>query len=448
MLLVSVACWIGAGCSKPAEGSAGAASTLPSSAASSNAIAAASPPVRLAITDAVNAGVSLAANGSTVVAVWAAITDGRANIYAAVSRDGAATFEAPVRVNDRDGDARFSGEQAPRVAIGKDIAVVWPSRQGSTSVIRLARSADGGRTFSHATTVHAGALTGARGWASLSAGPSGDVRVAWLDGRNANAGSHDAAAHGEAAHDAAEHAQAAAHEMHEAMRQDIVFARIAADGERTESSVATNVCFCCKTSVVTSASGAIHVAWRHIFPTNLRDIAVGTSTDGGKTFSAPVRVSEDHWQIAGCPEDGPALAAGDAALHIAWSTMTEATPPQKVVFYSYSTDGGHSFAPRVRLDTGAGAETVAAHAQIVSAGARVFATWDESAESRHRIQVREITSKPGAASWTPDLHAAVTFGADAPATYPAIVALPDGLVLAWTNNAPSGSGVIVQRLRR
>jgi hypothetical protein len=91
---------------------------------------------------------------------------------------------------------------------------------------------------------------------------------------------------------------------------------------------------------------------------------------------------------------------------------------------------------------------VAAHAQIVSAGARVFATWDESAESRHRIQVREITSKPGAAAWTPDLHAAVTFGADAPATYPAIVALPDGLVLAWTNNAPSGSGVIVQRLRR
>src|SRR5262245_5841921 len=85
--------------------------------------------VQLAIANETNAGVSLAASGTLVVAVWTASNGQRTNIHAAVSHDGAATFGAPVRVNDRDGDARFSGEQAPRVAIGRDIAVVWPSRE-------------------------------------------------------------------------------------------------------------------------------------------------------------------------------------------------------------------------------------------------------------------------------------------------------------------------------
>ena len=40
------------------------------------------------------------------------------DVYAAFSRDGGASFGAPARVNDVDGDARVSGEQAPRVALG------------------------------------------------------------------------------------------------------------------------------------------------------------------------------------------------------------------------------------------------------------------------------------------------------------------------------------------
>ena len=86
--------------------------------------------------------------------------------------------------------------------------------------------------------------------------------------------------------------------------------------------------------VVDAANG--HVRLRH-------------SDDAGRTFSAPVRVSEDHWQIDGCPEDGPSLAVTtDNVVHIVWPTLVGDASKEKAVFYSASTDGGQTFAPRVR----------------------------------------------------------------------------------------------------
>ena len=128
---------------------------------------------------------SISASGHRVAVVWAATTEGQTNIYAAVSEDDGTTFAAPVRVNDVEGDARVNGEQAPRVAVGRDIVVAWQSRRSGTSQVRAARSTDGGRTFGVAETIHDSTLTGARGWSSLVLDGDGAAHVAWLDGRNA-----------------------------------------------------------------------------------------------------------------------------------------------------------------------------------------------------------------------------------------------------------------------
>ena len=87
--------------------------------------------------------------------------------------------------------------------------------------------------------------------------------------------------------------------------QDIYHSTIGPDGRITESMIATGVCFCCKTAVAVDARGAVYAAWRHIFPGSMRDIAFAKSIDGGKHFSPLVRVSEDKWELNGCPEDGP-----------------------------------------------------------------------------------------------------------------------------------------------
>jgi hypothetical protein len=48
-------------------------------------------------------------------------------------------------------------------------------------------------------------------------------------------------------------------------------------------------------------------------------IAFTLSRDGGRTFASPIRVSDDHWVLDGCPENGPALAV-DASrrVHLVW----------------------------------------------------------------------------------------------------------------------------------
>src|SRR5581483_7813077 len=114
-----------------------------------------------------NGNASIAAEGSTVVVVWTAATAaGPADVYSAVSTDGATTFAAPVRVNDVPGDARVSGEQPPRVALqprrGQPpaINIVWTTKGASGTRIVQVRSDDGGRTFSHAAAIPGGDAVG------------------------------------------------------------------------------------------------------------------------------------------------------------------------------------------------------------------------------------------------------------------------------------------------
>ncbi len=326
------------------------------------------PVVRLHIAHADSRGTSLAASGTRVVVVWAATAGDQTNIYSSVSDDAGVTFGEPVRVNDVDGDARVNGEQPPRVAVGPDIVVAWQTRRTGVSQILAARSVDGGRSFQHAATIHSETLTGARGWSSLVLDADGAAHIAWLDGRNA---ANKAAPMSPGA--------AGAHVHSEPMRQDIFQVTLRPDGTREETSVATNVCFCCKTSIATGPRGSLYVAWRHIYPTNLRDMAVAASVDGGRTFTAPVRVSEDGWQLDGCPEDGPSIAADAAGiLHIVWPTIVDKNDGnRKGIFYSFSRDGGRTFAPRVHVDVGKDVRN-ASHPQITTAGERMAIVWDES----------------------------------------------------------------------
>lgn len=159
----------------------------------------------LGVPGASNSTPSLAAAGRIVAAVWASAKEGSANVYLAVSRDGGLTFAAPVRVNDRDGDAGATNEQPPRIFISgpanlPTLTVVWSKRdpgppQTRRDVIRMARSTDGGRTFAPARVTHDSAFTGARGWQSLTVGPDGTAHVVWLDGRDAARRTAESASH-------------------------------------------------------------------------------------------------------------------------------------------------------------------------------------------------------------------------------------------------------------
>jgi len=363
----------------------------------------------LALADRSNAHLSLAADGDRVGAVWAASNSAGTDIYAAFSRDDGLHFGPPVRVNDVPGDANAGGEQPPRIVIKDErVNVIWVSKQGSAAAIRAAASNDGGATFARATTITPSGLTGARGWESAALSEDGALHAVWLDGRNAVPAAHDHHAR------SAPNAPAAARAP---MRQDIYHAIWRGTDAPVETMVAANVCFCCKTAIV-SRGREVYVAWRHLFDGGIRDIAVARSSDGGATFSAPVRVSPDNWKIDACSDDGPAMAVdANDALHIVWPTMVHEPAGDRIaIFEAESTNGGATFTPRRRVDTGVAS---AAHPRIAIGPAGAAVVWDELAEGERRGWMRIADGRP------------VSLSAAA-ATYPAIAATTRAFVVGWT----------------
>ena len=398
--------------------------------------------ITLSVAGRSNAAASVAAFGQTVAAVWTASTNDTSDVYISVSTDGGATFSAPARVNDIEGDARASGEQAARVMVGyrNAVHVVWPAKPGGQTVIRHSASKDGGRTFSPAETIAGASLTGARGWQAAALGYDGGVQVVWLDGRNAAPMTH---AHGKGASKSAfAKATARPRRSSESVggpmrpdggpRQDIFHASWKSDSRPVEHLIQANVCFCCKTAVVASGE-KVYTAWRHIYPGSLRDIAVARSMDNGATFGPPIRVSEDGWKIDACPDDGPAMAAdGHDGIHIAWPTLVAGDTPRKGIFYS--TLRGDSFAPRVRLDAG---DADPAHPQIAADHhTNTAVVWDERTSERRRIVFRPVTD--GA------VEAPRFFDGDG-VSYPVVAAGEGYWIVLWSAQDASGGSVIEGR---
>ena len=170
----------------------------------------------------------------------------------------------------------------------------------------------------------------------------------------------------------------------------------------------------------------------------MRDIAVATSTDGGRTFSQPGRVNEDKWQLSGCPDDGPAMAIDPGGVaHLAWPTLVGQDPPQKAVVYAFTRDG-RNFEPRVILS--GDKQEDAAHPQIAGdAAGNIGVVWDEQDADVRRIVLR---TSPAGANRFGAPRALNTAGS---AFHPAIAGLGTGFVVAWGSGTESQSAIVVQR---
>ena len=144
-------------------------------------------------------------------------------------------------------------------------------------------------------------------------------------------------------------------------------------------------CPCCRTAVATGADGAVYIAWRRVFPGDVRDIVVARSTDYGRTWSAPVRAHEDGWVFAGCPHAGPAMQMDSRGrLHVVWWTGKEGSAG---VYYARSDDGARTFRAPVALGTAEFSRP--AHVQLALANdSTVVAVWDDGTRDVPRVVMR------------------------------------------------------------
>lgn len=400
----------------------------------------------IAIAGRTNANPSLASNGRFVALAWgAAGKDGVIDIYAAVSRDAGNTFGAPAQVSNATSRASLSGEQPPRVALvprqGTEpaIVVVWTTKGNGGTRIVSAESRDGGKTFASPTLVPGTDAAGNRGWESIAIERDGRVAALWLDHRETASSGMSGTHAGHAAHQAGAHSnEPKADGVARAQLSKLFFGRVGATSAPT--AITGGVCYCCKTALVAGADGSLYAAWRHVYPGNRRDIAFTASRDAGRSFSAPVRISEDQWQLDGCPENGPAMAVDTSnRVHVVWPTLVQESGRETLaLFYAMSRDG-RTFTPRVRIpSTGA-----AYHPQLtLSRTGTIVVAWEQAGGGPRRIRLAEATP---VATGTIAFRA-VALPAPDEGTYPTLASTPDGIVAVWTSRPGPSSSLAVTRL--
>ena len=162
------------------------------------------------------------------------------------------------------------------------------------------------------------------------------------------------------------------------------------------------------------------VVYRDRSGQEVRDIAVVGLRAG--RWSEPRGLPADGWEIQGCPVNGPAVAASDRRVAVAWFTAANDAPRVRLAF---SNDAGASFGAAVRVDDGNPLGRV--DVVLLDDGSAVV-SWVESSPEGGSLRVRRIRAdgEPGAAVIVVPADAKLGNG------FPQMARSGDTLVFAWT----------------
>jgi len=206
------------------------------------------------------------------------------------------------------------------------------------------------------------------------------------------------------------------------------YTRVHHDGTiEAEHVLDDNTCTCCWTSVATTRQGAL-AAWRGRTDDEIRDNRVALLRNG--KWSAPKGLGSEGWRIAGCPVNGPSVAAHDNQVATAWFTAEGERPRVRLAF---SMDGGEVFAKPIEIDDA----TPLGRVGLVWKDSRtVVVSWMTASDpvtkkSNLALRTVGIDGKIGAVTRV------VEFSAGRDTGVPQIAAIDQGVVLAWTDSAPN-----------
>ena len=193
------------------------------------------------------------------------------------------------------------------------------------------------------------------------------------------------------------------------------------------------VCECCRTDIAVSSEGPIAV-YRDRTPEEIRDIYVARHVDG--EWQPGERFSEDNWEIAGCPVNGPAIDARSSLVAVAWFTAANDHPRVQM---RLSRDGGKTFGEPLRIAT----NNVAGQVDVVVIDdVSVAISWIHRApkDDLASIMLRSVTvdgamSRPDVIGRTADRRAV-----------PQMKQVEDRLYFAWTDLSGDGTRLATARV--
>ncbi|MGV3708662.1 MAG: exo-alpha-sialidase [Gemmatimonas sp.] len=288
---------------------------------------------------------------------------------------------------------------------GNRLAAHWLQRVGKGTYaygVRIALSNDGGATWGTPLTPHRDTTQTEHGFVTLW-NEGGTLGAAWLDGRNTGAGSHDAGGHGGGG------------------SMTLMTTTVGANGKALPETLLDNrTCDCCQNAAAITSNGPV-VVYRDRSPDEIRDIYITRRVAGKWVTGAPV--ARDNWKIPACPVNGPAIAAQNNRVAVAWF----AAPGDSArVQLAFSDDAGAKFGAPVRIDGGKPAGRVDV-ALLADGGALV--TWIERMNGdTASVRTRRVsrTGVAGAPSTIATSSSARASG------FPRMVITGNDVLYAWT----------------
>ncbi|MCX7056622.1 MAG: sialidase family protein [Proteobacteria bacterium] len=315
-------------------------------------------------------------------------------------------------LTDPEGVPGVDPETPPKIGFGPkgelfvayQIVKVADPHKGWTN-IRVVRSTNAGETWSAPVTVADGGPWGAyRSDHAFHVAGNGSLYMAWLDGRDS------------------------AHiRIHAARSTD--------SGATWSNSTPVDrdaPCDCCRMTIASSTDGRVFIGWRKVLPGGLRDMVVASSTDAGATWSSPVRVYADDWNVDACPDAGPSLLADpDGRLHVAWWTGQEGAAGVKV---TSSPDGGSTWGRPVPLRIAQFSQP--SHVQLARvANGALYAAWEDGTAKVASILLA-VSHDSGATFDAPiDVSAP-----GVPASHPVVATDGKEVVVIWNQVDPAAQG--------
>jgi hypothetical protein len=193
------------------------------------------------------------------------------------------------------------------------------------------------------------------------------------------------------------------------------------------------ICDCCQTDVAMTDAGPI-AAYRNRTEDEVRDIYVARMLNDEWQPGQPV--ADDGWTIAGCPVNGPAVAAAGRRVAVAWFTAADERPRVRIAF---SDDGGARFSAPVDVaaDRALGRVGVA-----LLPGDRLAVSWLCSPANGNAVCLRTVspTGRSG------PVHV-LSADQQVPAfSVPQLLRSGDWLVSAWTAEVENGTRISSGRI--
>jgi hypothetical protein len=328
-------------------------------------------------------------------------------VLVASSKDGGRTLSTPAQVTQGKLDLDWGPDARPKIALDRkgDIAVAFSTFRDKAfnGEVFYSRSSDGGKTFAAPRPITDN--TESQRFEALAFDPEGTLFAAWLDKRNRvpvqQAGKkYDGAA---------------------------LFFATSKDGGVTYSEAkmaVDNTCECCRLGLAFDPSRHPVIVFRNIFEGSIRDHAIVAFTDE-RTPGAVHRVSEDDWQIAACPHQGPSLSiAPNGTYHVVWYTNGRV---RKGLFYGQSHDSGRTFSEPMPIGQPGRAPS---RPYVISGPQGTAIVWKEF--DGEKTSVNLMTSPDDGKTWSqPRIIATTSDSSD----HPLLVSDGQQYYLSWITKA-------------